>query len=64
MNKEETSIHAEVILASGTADKTLEHIIENVLKYEAHTGGYYYIMTEKNEYYYPVDRTILTIKKS
>ena len=61
-----TTIKVEVILSSGTNQQTIDYVIEDVVSWgsSSYTGGAYYIITEEVEYRFPIDRTILKIKRN
>lgn len=54
------TIKASVILSSGTTQLTSDYIIETV-KRHAVMGNYHYIETENEEYYFPIERTIIKV---
>jgi len=56
------TIKVSVILSSGTTQQTLDYVIENVKRF-AVMGNYHYIETENEEYYFPVERTIIKVIK-
>ena len=63
MNNEKTTIHAEVLLSSGTSQLTRDYKIENVIQWESYNSGYYEIKTENGIYCFPISRTTLMITK-
>ena len=58
------TIKASVILSSGTTQLTLDSIIENVKRFSSIGANYYYIETENEECYFPIERTIIKVIKS
>ena len=61
-----TTIKVGVIISSGTTQQTIDYVIEDVVSWgsSSYTGGAYYIITEEEEYRFPIDRTILKIKRN
>lgn len=58
------TIKASVILSSGTGQSKLDYVIGNVEEFGiVDKGGYYFIKTETEEYYFPIDRTVIKVIK-
>ena len=57
------TIKASIILSSGTTQLTSDYIIENVKRYVT-MSNHHYIETENEEYYFPMERTIIKVTKS
>lgn len=54
------TIKASVILSSGTGQSKLDYVIGNVEEFGIiDKGGYYFIKTKNEEYYFPIERTII-----
>lgn len=64
MNNEKTTIHAELLLSSGTTQQTTNYEIKDVISWCSHSSGYYEIKTKAGIYCFPVSRTVLKIIKS
>jgi hypothetical protein len=65
MSTEKTTVKAYVILSSGTTQLTTDYVIQDAVSWGtcSVTGRFYYVYTEDEEYRFPIDRTILKIKK-
>lgn len=61
--KKTRTINVEVLLSSGTSQPTLDYNIANVQRFSTVGGNYYYIETNNEEYYFPIDRTIIKADK-
>ena len=61
MNNEKTTIHAEVLLSSGTSQQTTDYKITDVISWSSSQGGYYEIKTKSGSYCFPISRTVLKI---
>lgn len=61
MNNEKTTIHAEVLLSSGTTQQTTDYKITDVTQWCSYESGYYEIKTKSGSYCFPISRTVLKI---
>lgn len=61
MNNKKTTIHAEVLLSSGTTSQSKDYKITDVISWSSSQGGYYEIKTKNGSYCFPISRTILQI---
>ena len=61
MNKEKTTIHAEVLLSSGTTSQSKDYKITDVISWCSYPSGYYEIKTKSGSYCFPISRTVLKI---
>lgn len=57
------TIKASVILSSGSSITHDHYTIENVKRFSTIGSNYYYIETETEEYYFPIDRTVIKVIK-
>ena len=57
-----TTIHAEVLISSGTTQQVIDYKIENVTQWCSYGSGYYEIKTKSSSYCFPISRTVLKIK--
>ena len=57
------TIKASVILSSGSSITHDRYTIENVKRFSTIGSNYYYIETETEEYYFPMERTIIKVIK-
>ena len=64
MNNEKTTIHAEVLLSSGTTSQSKDYKIEDVISWSSYGSGYYEIKTKTGIYCFPISRTVLKIIKN